>query len=156
MKNKKGFTLLELMVVIGIIAILTAIAVPSYMNWLPGYRLRAAANDVYSAMQMARLRAVKENGSVGISYTNGNGKNGKFTVFLDRDKSGIYEPDKDSIIQYGEMPGTVSISADMARSIFNGRGIVTSGDGTVRLSNSMGGTKNIVLIITGNVRFSSS
>jgi len=152
MKKKNGFTTLELMVSIGIVALLTAIAVPSYISWLPGYRLRAAAGDVYSAMQMARLRAVKENGRVGISFTNGNGKNGKFTVFVDSDNSGIYEPNKDRVVQYGEMPGTVSLSSPMAQSIFNGRGLVTAGIGTVRLTNSVGSTKRIQLVTTGSAR----
>jgi len=152
MQKRNGFTTLELMVTIGIIAILTAIAVPSYIKWLPGYRLRSAAFDVYSAMQLARLRAVKENGRVGISFTNGNGKSGKFRVFFDRNNSGIYESNNDNIIKYGEMPGSVRISAPMGQSMFNGRGLVTAGAGIVRLTNSMGGAKDIQLIVTGNVR----
>jgi type IV fimbrial biogenesis protein FimT len=47
MKKKNGYTILELMVTIGIIAILTAMAIPSFINWLQGYRLRSAANDVH-------------------------------------------------------------------------------------------------------------
>jgi len=152
MQKRNGFTTLELMVTIGIIAILTAIAVPSYIKWLPGYRLRSATNDVYSAMQLARLRAVKENGRVGVSFTNGNGKSGKFRVFFDKNNSGIYESNKDNIIKYGEMPGSVRISAPMGQSMFNGRGLVTAGDGEVTLTSSTGGTKKIRLIITGNVR----
>lgn len=154
MKNEKGFTTLELMVSIGIIAILTAIAVPSYINWLPGYRLRSAASDVHSAMQLARLRAVKENGRVGIAYTSGKGSNGKFKVFFDRNNSDTYDPN-DSIIKYGEMPGSVRISAPIAQSMFNGRGLVKAGGaGTITLTNSMGSTKRVILIVTGSSRIS--
>lgn len=151
MKRKNGFTTLELMVTIGIIAILTAMAVPSYIQWLPGYRLRSAASDVHSAMQMARLRAVRENGGIGVSFVDGEGKNGKFRVFVDNNNNNNFDAN-DRTIKYGEMPGSVRMVADMPQAIFNGRGLVITGVGTVRLRSSTGSTKNIQLIITGSAR----
>ncbi len=68
-KNRSGFTLIELMVVIAIIAILSAIAVPSIMAWLPNMRLKAAARDVYSNIQRARVEAVKRNTCITIKFT---------------------------------------------------------------------------------------
>ena len=52
------------MAAIGIIGILTAIAVPSIINWLPNYKLKAAARDLVSNMQKARMQAVKENNNI--------------------------------------------------------------------------------------------
>ena len=59
--NKKGVTLLELIVVMVIIAIMAALAVPNIAAWLPNYRLRTATRDIVSTMRTAQIKAVSTN-----------------------------------------------------------------------------------------------
>ncbi|MGC8907800.1 MAG: type IV pilin protein, partial [Desulfomonilaceae bacterium] len=47
-RNQKGFTLVELMVVVAIIGIITAIAVPYYMNYKKTACDQAAISDLYN------------------------------------------------------------------------------------------------------------
>jgi prepilin-type N-terminal cleavage/methylation domain-containing protein len=58
--SKGGFTLPELLVVIGIIGILSAIAIPNWLAFVENYRLNAAQDEVYRAMRQTQSQARKE------------------------------------------------------------------------------------------------
>jgi prepilin-type N-terminal cleavage/methylation domain-containing protein len=60
-KNVSGFTLVEVIVVVSMIGILAAIGIPAFSSWMPDYRLRSAARDLYSNLQRAKMGAIKNN-----------------------------------------------------------------------------------------------
>ncbi|MFK2918040.1 GspH/FimT family pseudopilin [Dyella koreensis] len=60
-----GFTMVELMVTLGVVAILVVVAVPSFKNMIISNKLTTAANDVVTALNVARMEAIKRNGSTG-------------------------------------------------------------------------------------------
>ena len=58
---KRGFTLLELIFVVALISILTALAIFSARDLVPRFRARAAAYDMQNALHLARVLAVERN-----------------------------------------------------------------------------------------------
>ena len=68
MRKDSGFTLIELMVVIAIIGVLCAIAIPNFLKWLPKQRVGSAARAVMSAVEFARSNAIKTNADVTLNF----------------------------------------------------------------------------------------
>ncbi|WP_446009227.1 GspH/FimT family pseudopilin [Candidatus Electrothrix sp.] len=66
--DSRGFSFYELMIVIAIIGILSAIALPSFLRSLPEKRLKNAARNLYVDLQKARLLAVKENTNITFTF----------------------------------------------------------------------------------------
>jgi type II secretion system protein H len=63
-KSKKGFTLIEVMIVVAIIGIMAAIAIPNFLSWLDHYRVKGAARDIATAMHLAKMKAISQ----GVEY----------------------------------------------------------------------------------------
>jgi Tfp pilus assembly protein FimT len=59
--GQSGFSILDIMVALAAFAILAAVSTPNLNNWMRVYRLKSAAMDIYSNIQMAKMSAVKEN-----------------------------------------------------------------------------------------------
>ena len=160
MKKNSGFTLLEVMVTVGIIAIVSAIAIPSVISYLPKHRMSGGTRDIYSAMQYARMRAVKEKTRVVISFNIGTDS---YTVFIDdgRGVGGIANnniADGTETIKTGQMPVGVdmlpstSFSGGVPRTRFNARGLPNGTGGSVDLQSLQDATlfRQVVLRISGN------
>jgi type IV fimbrial biogenesis protein FimT len=60
--NLRGFTLIEIVVTIALLAVVVAVAVPSYRQLAASNRATAVANDLLTALQMARSEASRAPG----------------------------------------------------------------------------------------------
>lgn len=65
--RQRGYTLLELMVTLGIVSILAGVAVPSFTDFVRTQRLRSVASDLTTSFQLARSEAVKRNTDITVA-----------------------------------------------------------------------------------------
>ena len=133
MKKDKGFTLIEVIVVIAIIGIVSAIAIPNYIGWLSDTRLKSAVGDLKSDMNIAKIRAIRENASVAVAF---NIAANKYEIFVDNGAGGGTANDGvrnggEALIKSATMPAGVTtrvVNFNGARCRFNGSGLPLSSD----------------------------
>lgn len=172
--KKDGFSLLELMVTLAILAIATTIAIPSFARWLPNYRIKSAARDVFSNFQLAKLASVKSNSYCAITFNQAiGGTTYDYAVYYDSDKDLEYDAGEDIItkvrltdykgvsfdITQGDGDGlTFADNDDGLPSIaFTPTGLPKNnsggfGAGSVFLTNSNGKAIKVVVSSAGNIR----
>lgn len=95
LKNKKGFSLIELLIVISIIGILAAFAVPEYGVYIAKNKAKTLASDLLQTMKMASTMAIKENRTYLITF-NEDGSN-EYRVGVDINDNGSL---KDAVDEY--------------------------------------------------------
>jgi len=65
----RGFTMLELIVVVAIVAILASLAMPSFSTMIQNSQIRNAAESIQNGLQLARAEAVRRNTTIGFQFT---------------------------------------------------------------------------------------
>ena len=151
MPKNSGFTLWEMMTVIGIMAVLATIAIPNFISWLPRYRLGSAARDLLSAMQYARLTAVKNNVDVQVKFYP---DQDRYRVFTDYNGDKDQDPDEPTI-KSSNMPGGIYLKKTNFKHDtfkFNSRGLASGSGGTIFIANNRNKLTRIRINRTGNSR----
>jgi Tfp pilus assembly protein FimT len=87
LKSHKGFTLMELVIIVSMVAVLSSVAMPRIIDQLSHQKLRATARDISSAFQQAKLQAVNDDENVVFQFSPAayvpDGGVGSYLIFRD-------------------------------------------------------------------------
>ena len=61
MKAQRGFTLVELMITLAIVALVLTLGVPTFQESFRNYRVTSLTNQFFTSLNLARSTAIKEN-----------------------------------------------------------------------------------------------
>ena len=67
-RRDRGFSLIELLVVVALIVILSAVAIPGISRYFRNFKIRGAESQVGGEIQAARSKAIATNTNTGVSF----------------------------------------------------------------------------------------
>ncbi len=122
-----GFTLLELITAMTVLAILVSIAIPSFANLTRANQIAAASNELVTALTLARSESVKRGIRVSVCASNGAAvpacsgaatwANGWIVFTDDTGGAGALDPPTDELLQTWPAPAAGVIVANAAPAV---------------------------------------
>jgi len=161
-----------MMVTIGLISILVAIAIPRFLNLRPNLQLRSAARDLLSSFQLAKMTAVRSGHNCAITFNQPvDGETYGYVVFKDVDNDlecdsaeaqspNLVKKVKWTDYNFVSVTGnTLATNDDGLRAVaFRSNGIPRINNpnlfaaGTISLANTNSKTSRVFLSRAGNIR----
>lgn len=128
----RGFTMVELMVTLVVLAVLLAVAAPGMSTFVSTSRLRATQGELVSALTLARSEATKRGAPVvveALSPVTGREFSAGWRVFVDANDNGVYDTGEVLIRNYPSVPGSQRFGtvSGVTTAAFTSRGFLKSG-----------------------------
>lgn len=153
MEETRGFTILELLVVLAVIAVVSAIVTPNFIRWRNNAKMRDAVDNLMGDLEMAKISAVKENNFVAVLF---NPKG--YRVFVDKANFWVRDDDE-RLLRDRKLPAGVTFDFGHSnwgftnnRTRFNSRGRANVA-GTAVIVNSGGQQRDVIVSTLGRIRF---
>ncbi len=134
----KGFTLVELMTVIGIVAIMAAIAFPNFTSTMRSNRVATSSNELLATLALARSEAVRSGGGGVCASDNGTGCSGDdwnagWIVWTDGNGNRVKDGDE-PVIRYVEGNPKLLVTSSTGTMTFDVRGRIREGEQTIDIT----------------------
>jgi type IV fimbrial biogenesis protein FimT len=114
-----GFTLVELMIVVAVVAILLSLAAPAFSGMVSSVRLSSASNSLFSSLLLARSEAIKRNSRVvlcksvtGDACTSTDGWEQGWIVFHDVNNNATLDAGETLLSRESALPGLIRLTGN--------------------------------------------
>lgn len=126
-----GFTLIELMISITVMAILLVVVAPGLAGFVRTSKVRSAQSELVSSLRLARSEATKRGVSVGVAATApvaGDEFGAGWKVWVDDNEDGVFTAGETIVRVYPGFTGAVllGVSAGAAPVLFRPTGFATA------------------------------
>ena len=165
MKKQSGYTLLELLITLALIALIFAFALPSMTTFNQNDRLTTNINTLIGHLAYARSEAVKRSVQVSVCASNdgatcSGGWDDGWIVFIDADSDNAFTAGEEVIRTHQDLGGnnTLTPTGIGTQVIYDNRGFVTAASvGSLQLCDNRSGPygKTVRITTTGRVRLES-
>ena len=124
-RSRRGFTAIELMVTVAVVAIFATLAAPSFRQLIATQRVKSVASALNESLWVARSEALKRNDNVAFAFANA----GSNTVVADWKITQSSDGSGTALVQQSGSPSVVSETSTGANLlfVFNSSGRLTSG-----------------------------
>jgi len=131
-RANRGFTLLELVMTLAILAVLITLVAPSFQNMILNSRQTSANNEIIRAIHVARSEAAKRAVTLNLSAIDASSSSNEWgkgwRLWEDKDGNGNYtSANDDEIMAYTNVPDGITIDSNSstARIKFSPTGHIT-------------------------------
>ena len=157
--DHQGFSVIEVAVVVGMIALLAALSAPVMSGYGPSYNSKKAAREIVSQMQLARIHAIKNRvNTVVVFYPEDfipAEQANSFLIYEDANNDWVQDSDENVLVQRTHLPPKVKLISATFTS--NGSGEATETFSCGFDSQGLAARKSgSVVYVTGDVQLKNS
>ncbi len=130
----RGFTMIELMIVVTIVGAMLAFGLPEMRNLIKNQRLKTTSLDIFASLQLARSEAIKRNTSNVIMAASGGSWQAGWNVCVDANANGGCDGGELVLISQDAISDSITVAGPAAAVAYARDGRLPSGAAAAHFS----------------------